>query len=70
MRTWLRNLPLRRAFSLYILLYLLAGAAVCFALLMALGSAIDGLYAAYATLYFEQPPADGRVHLSFSDVAA
>lgn len=70
MRTWLRNLPLRRAFSLYILLYLLAGAAVCFALLMALGSAIDGLYAAYATLYFEQPPADGRVYLSFSDVAA
>ena len=70
MRTWLRNLPLRRAFSLYILLYLLAGAAVCFALLAALGNTMNGLYAAYATLYFEQPPVDGRVYLSLSDVAA
>ena len=70
MRTWLRNLPLRRAFSLYILLYLLVGAAVCFALLAALGNTMNGLYAAYATLYFEQPPVDGRVYLSLSDVAA
>lgn len=70
MRTWLRNLPLRRAFSLYILFYLLVGMAVCFALLAALGNTMNGLYAAYATLYFEQPPVDGRVYLSLSDVAA
>ncbi len=70
MRTWLRNLPLRRAFSLYILFYLLVGTAVCFALLAALGNTMNGLYAAYATLYFEQPPVDGRVYLSLSDVAA
>ena len=50
LRTWLRNLPLRRAFSLYILFYLLVGTAVCFALLAALGNTMNGLYAAYQGL--------------------
>ncbi len=69
LRAWFGNLSLRKAFPAYILFYLAAGTLVCLLLMQFYSEIYYRMRNDYLS-YFSEPPADGNVYISISDVAA
>lgn len=66
---WFGNLSMRKAFPAYILFYLAIGTLVCLLLMQFYSEMYYRLRNAYSS-YFSDPPVDGNIYISISDIAA